>query len=185
MLADGALLERHLARMDPDDRPATQKGKPATREIPTLGLPVVFLGALWGAVTIVLSAYKLINDKRDEILHMIECQRLISGKASAHGDALARCLECCDPNLRILGPIDLYLANLLPLSLGVCLFLAIVTYGVWKMPSYVNLEDPATRRKVQRISHFTASLPAFALCGFGVGVVFDAYTILHAYFALR
>ena len=169
--------------MNPDDKEAAQKAKP--REIPALGLPVVFLGALWGAVTIVLSAYKLINDKRDEILHLIECRRLIEGKAAANAEALKQCLQCCDPNLRILGPIDLYLGNLLPLSAGICLFLAIVTYGVWKMPGYVTLDSPDMIRKVKRISYFTASLPAFTLLGFGVGAGFDAYTILHAYFALR
>jgi hypothetical protein len=170
--------------MDPDDK-AARKGKPAGKDIPTLGLPVVFLGALWGAVTIVLSAYKLINEKRDEILRMIECRRLIDGGSHENTEALKQCLQCCDPNVRILGPLDLYLGNLLPLSAGVCLFLAIVTYGVWKMPDYVNLEDPETRSKVRRISCFTASLPAFTLVGFGVGAAFDAYTILHAYFALR
>ena len=169
--------------MSPDDKEDARKAKP--REIPALGLPVVFLGALWGAVTIVLSAYKLINDKRDEILHLIECRRLIAMKPPAHEEAIKQCLQCCDPSTRILGPIDLYLGNLLPLSGGICLFLAIVTYGVWKMPSYVNLENAEMLRKVKRISYFTASLPAFALLGFAVGAAFDAYTILHAYYAPR
>jgi len=168
--------------MSPHDKEAPQKPKP--REIPALGLPVVFLGALWGAVTIVLQAYKLINDKRDEILGMIECRRLIQSGPKDHA-ALQHCMQCCDPSLRILGPIDLYLGNLLPLSGGICLFLAIVTYGVWKMPNYVPLDNPEIRHKVRLISWFTASLPAFALLGFAVGAGFDAYTVLHAYYAPR
>ena len=171
--------------MNAEKEGADKGDRPAAKQVPTLGLPVVFLGALWGAVSIVLTAYKLINDKRDEIIHMLECQGLIAGKGQGSEALLGKCLECCDPSVRIFGPLELYFGNLLPLSLGVCLFLAIVTYGVWKMPSYVNLEDPETRRKVQRISSFTASLPAFALVGFALGTVFDAYTILYAYFALH
>jgi hypothetical protein len=170
--------------MSPDDKEEAQKAK-KPRDIPALGLPVVFLGALWGAVTIVLQAYKLINDKRDEILHLIECRRLIAIQPPAHDEAIKQCLQCCDPSVRILGPIDLYLGNLLPLSGGICLFLAIVTYGVWRMPNYVSLDSPDMRRKVRLISCFTASLPAFALLGFAVGAGFDAYTILHAYYAPR
>jgi hypothetical protein len=169
--------------MSPDDKEEAQKAR-KPREIPALGLPVVFLGALWGAVTIVLQAYKLINDKRDEILHLIECRRLIESGSDKH-EAFKQCLQCCDPSLRVLGPIDLYLGNLLPLSGGICLFLAIVTYGVWRMPNYVTLDSPEMRRKVRWISYFTASLPAFALLGFAVGAGFDAYTVLHAYYAPR
>ena len=171
--------------MNSDSKPAAQGDRAAPKETPTIGLPVIFLGALWGAVSIVLTAYKLINDKRDEIVHLLECQRLIAGKPRVPPELIKKCMECCDPNVRIFGPLDLYFGNLLPLSFGLCLFLAIVTYGVWMMPSYVNLDNPETRRKVRIISSLTASLPAFALLGFGLGTVFDAYTILHAYFALH
>jgi hypothetical protein len=167
--------------MNSEDKSAAQKDKPAPKETPKFGLPLFLLGTLWSAVSIVFAAYKLINDKRDEIIHILECQRLIGGKTYARAELLPKCLECCDPNVRILGPIDLYFSNLLPLSFGVCLFLVIITYSVWKMPSYMNLDDPETRFIILLI----ASLPAFALVGFGIGAVFDIYTILQAYFALR
>src|SRR5512134_259384 len=90
--------------------------------MPTLGAPLVLLATLWGAVGSVLSAFSIINDRRDKIFALIEeCRR-------------------CDGKL--LGPLESYVTNLLPLSLGIFLFLLIVTVIVIQIPSFMNCEDP-------------------------------------------
>ena len=127
------------------------------KDISSLGLPLLLLSALWGAVNIVLTTYGVINTKRDQILGLI-----------------AECGKCSE---KILGPEVIYWTNLLPLSVGLCLVLAIVTFAVVSVPTYLKVEDEAVARKIQNISWFTASLPIFAFFAFAGGAVFDAFTI--------
>ena len=154
------------------------------KDMPTLGLPLILLGALWGAVSIVLQFYQIINAKRDQILVFIECKKAFAGKlTNAGGDFVAapakvldQCQLCCYS--KELQPIDLYLSNLLPLSLGLCLFLAIVSLAVVRIPGYLNSDDGDFMRRVRRICWITASLPLFALIAFATGLAFDVYTFL-------
>ncbi|MBL0039135.1 MAG: hypothetical protein IPP36_11835 [Nitrosomonadales bacterium] len=64
------------------------------------------------------------------------------------------------------------------LSLGLCLFLAIVSFAVVCIPGYLNSGDADFMRRVRRISWITASLPLFSLFAFAVGTLFDGYTFL-------
>jgi|GEM_PF-2206512 len=154
------------------------------KDMPILGLPLILLGALWGAVSIVLQSYQMINAKRDQIMVLIECKKAFAGKlTNAGGDFVAapakvldQCQSCCYG--KELQPIDLYFSNLLPLSLGLCLFLAIVSFAVVCIPSYLNSGDADLMRRVRRISWITASLPLFSLFAFAVGMFFDVYTFL-------
>ncbi|MBK8568824.1 MAG: hypothetical protein IPN81_02050 [Nitrosomonadales bacterium] len=154
------------------------------KDMPILGLPLILLGALWGAVSIVLQSYQMINAKRDQIMVLIECKKAFAGKlTNAGGDFVAvpakvldQCHACCYG--KELQPMDLYLSNLLPLSLGLCLFLAIVSFAVVCIPGYLNSGDADFMRRVRRISWITASLPLFSLFAFAVGTLFDGYTFL-------
>lgn len=151
--------------------------------MPILGLPLILLGALWGAVSIVLQTYQLINTKRDQIMMLIECKKAFTGKLTSVGDfgavpakVLEQCQSCCYG--KELQPIDLYLSNLLPLSLGLCLFLAIVSFAVVSIPDYLNSSDADFMYKVRRISWVTASLPLFSMFAFAAGTLFDGYILL-------
>ncbi|MEO6423078.1 MAG: hypothetical protein ABIO31_10225 [Candidatus Nitrotoga sp.] len=151
--------------------------------MPILGLPLILLGALWGAVSIVLQTYQLINTKRDQIMVLIECKKAFAGKLTNGGDIVAapakvldQCQSCCYG--KELQPIDLYLSNLLPLSLGLCLFLAIVSFAVVSIPDYLNSSDADFMNRVRRISWITASLPLFSMFAFAAGTLFDGYILL-------
>lgn len=64
-----------------------------------LGLPVVLLSTLWGAVDIVLKAYELINQKRDQILLFIECKNL----SSMDPKVAEQCQLCCIGRIRVIN----------------------------------------------------------------------------------
>jgi hypothetical protein len=162
-------------KLSADGKPA-QDDKPPPKEPTSLGLPMLVLGALWGAVTIVLSSYSVINGKRDEILRLIECQHVLA-RPDAPPKLIDSCQLCCDPGVRVLGPADLYLTNLLPLQVGLLVFLGIVSYGVWVIPNHVAISDPRRQRRVQRLARVTAALPLFAFLGFALGAAFDAVTL--------
>ena len=70
--------------------------------MPTLGAPLVLLATLWGAVAGFSSAFQHYQRSPDKIFALIE--------------------ECGRCEGKLLGPLKLYLTNLLPLSLGICLF---------------------------------------------------------------
>ena len=125
---------------------------------PALGAPLLLLATLWGAVGSVLGAFEIINDRRDRIYTLIE--------------------ECGRCEGKMLGPLELYLTNLLPLSLGICLFLLIVSVIVVRIPSYMTSEDVVYLQRMKFAARFIASLPLFSLFGFFAGAIFDGWMIL-------
>ena len=126
--------------------------------MPTLGAPLVLLATLWGAVGSVLSAFSIINDRRDKVFALIQ-----------------ECGRCED---KLLGPVEMYLTNLLPLSLGICLFLLIVAVIVIQIPSYMVCEDMVYLQRMKLAAWFIASLPLFCFLGFFAGAIFDGWTVL-------
>jgi hypothetical protein len=126
--------------------------------MPTLGAPLVLLATLWGAVGSVLSAFTIINDRRDKIIGLIE--------------------ECGKCEGKLLGPLELYVTNLLPLSLGICLFLLIVAVIVVQIPSYMVCEDTVYLKRMKFAAWFIASLPLFCLVGFLAGALFDGWMMI-------
>ena len=126
--------------------------------MPTLGAPLVLLATLWGAVGSILSAFSIINDRRDKIFALIE--------------------ECGSCDGKLLGPLELYLTNLLPLSLGICLFLLIVAVIVVQIPTYMVCEDTVYLQRMRFAAWFIASLPLFCLLGFLAGAFFDGWVVL-------
>lgn len=128
-----------------------------TDQMKAIGMPMVLLATLWGAVNVVLNAFDIINERRDLVFELIDnCQR---------------CPE------QILGPLEIYWTNVLPLTSGLCLFLAIVTTVLFSLPNYVRVDDETYYRKVRFASRFIATLPLFALTAFVAGGLFDAYTL--------
>ena len=125
--------------------------------MPTLGAPLVLLATLWGAVGSVLSAFGVINDRRDRIFALIE-----------------ECGRCED---KLLGPLEIYVTNLLPLSLGISLFLLIVAVIVVQIPSYMVCEDTVYLQRMRFAAWFIASLPLFCLLGFLAGALFDGWIV--------
>ena len=125
--------------------------------MPTLGAPLVLLATLWGAVGSVLSAFGVINDRRDRIFALIE-----------------ECGRCED---KLLGPLEIYVTNLLPLSLGISLFLLIVAVIVVQIPSYMVCEDTVYLQRMRFAAWFIASLPSFCLLGFLAGAFFDGWIV--------
>jgi len=120
----------------------------------TLGLPIVLLVSLWGAVNTTLSIFRVINERRDLAFSMIE-----------------ECGKCPD---KLLGPVEIYVTNMLPLSIGVCLFLGLICYVVISIPRYMNVEDENDRQRMKHACYLIASLPGFSLLGFLGGGIFDA-----------
>ena len=127
-------------------------------DLQTLGLPLVLLGSLWGAVGVVLNAFGVINERRDLMFKLLD--------------------ECGSCEGRILGPVQIYVSNLLPLSTGLCLFLLIVSYVMLSIPRYMKIEDEQYARRMRFVSRLIASLPLFALCSFLIGGMFDVYTLI-------
>ena len=127
-------------------------------DLQTLGLPLVLLGSLWGAVGVVLNAFGVINERRDLMFKLLD--------------------ECGLCEGRTLGPVEIYLSNLLPLSTGLCLFLLIVSYVMLSIPRYMNIEDEQYARRMRFVSRFIASLPLFAFFAFLTGGAFDVYTLI-------
>lgn len=72
-------------------------------------------------------------------------------------------------------PIDLYLSNLLPLFLRLCLFLAIVSFAVVCIPGYLNSGNADF---VCRVSTWLDHLPLFSLFAFFAGMLFGVYIFL-------
>lgn len=122
-----------------------------------MGIPLVLFGSLWGAVGVVLEAYQVINERRDEIFNLIET-----------------CGVCAE---RIMTPHIVYWTNLLPLSTGLVLFLLIVSWLMLCIPKFVQTDDQHFIRQMRFLSRFVASLPLFALIGFLGGGIFDFYVI--------
>ena len=125
--------------------------------IGTLGLPIVLLGSLWGAVNTTLKFYEFINDRRDQVFEMID-----------------KCGVC--PGVT-LGPLQIYFTNMMPLTLAVCLFLVLICFVTISIPNYMDVEDENDIKRTRFSCYAIASLPAFGLLGFVSGGIYDLIII--------
>lgn len=116
------------------------------------GAPFLLLGLLWSAVSNALTAYGMINAKRDEILALIE-----------------KCGRCPD---KLVGPEALYFVNLLPLSLGICLIYGVLSYAMMSIRS-----SPSVAPRVKKATQVIVLLPVYCFLAFAGGAVFDAIII--------
>lgn len=123
----------------------------------TLGLPIVLLASLWGAVNTTLNFYRFINERRDEVFRLLD--------------------ECGRCPGRSLGPFEIYFTNMMPLTVGVCLFLVLITYVIATIPEYMDIDDDGERRRFRGACYAIACLPAFGLIGFFGGGTFDALVL--------
>jgi hypothetical protein len=123
-----------------------------------LGRPLVLLAALWGAVNTTLSFFQIINARRDIIFELVD-----------------RCGACVDAGIT-LGPTELYFTNLLPLTIGLVIFLALIAYVVISIPDFMRLEDQEKAR-MRFVARMVALLPLFGLLSFVGGGIFDLVMI--------
>lgn len=129
-----------------------------------LGRPLILLAALWGAVNTTLNFFEIINERRDLMFSLID-----------------RCGACADAGIT-LGPIELYFTNLLPLTVGLMIFLGLIGYVVISIPEFMRLEDEE-KIKMRSVVRMVAALPFFGLFGFVCGGIFDLM-IIYPYFSL-
>ena len=92
-----------------------------------------------------------------------------------------RCGACTNENIT-LGPLELYFTNLLPLTIGLMIFLALIGYVVISIPDFMRLDDEE-KVKMRSVARMVASLPFFGFFGFLGGGVFD-FLIISPYFNL-
>lgn len=127
----------------------------------SLGLPMMLLVALWGAVNTALKFFEIINVRRDQVFEMLH--------------------ECGSNCTEILGPIEIYISNCLPMTFGVCIFLAIIVYFVLTVPEYLDITDKNEAKRARIACRIVAVLPAFALISFLIGGVFDVIMLFTHY----
>jgi len=118
-----------------------------------LGLPIVLLSALWGAVNTTLSFFQIINARRDIVFELI--------------DKCGRCLE------KTLGPIEIYLTNLLPLTIGNIIFLCLISYVIISIPRHMKTENEEEANRMKKACNIIAVLPIFGAISFLGGAIFD------------
>ena len=127
-------------------------------EFKRIGFPLLFIGTFWGAGQVFLAALKMINERRDLILQLVE--------------------ECGNCAGRARTPLLIYWTNLAPLSVGVCIFALAITIIIIVLPTYLYTDDAHFARKVRRMSTMFSSLPLFVSLGFLGGALFDFFTIV-------
>ena len=125
-------------------------------KIENMGLPIVLMASLWGAVSITLNFYQYINRARDQVFALLQ--------------------ECGVCSGQLLGPLDIYLTNMMPLSLGVCLFLFLICYVTLTIPEHMDV-DAQQYASARRSCRLIATLPGFGLIGFAGGALFDLIKI--------
>ncbi len=125
-----------------------------------LGLPIVLLAALWGAVNTTLSFFQTINARRDMMFDLID-----------------KCGYCPEQTL---GPIEIYFTNLLPLSLGNIIFLTLISYVILSIPRHMKIDDDAEAKRLKTACAAIAVLPIFGALAFVVGGVFDMIMLVRA-----
>ena len=125
--------------------------------IGTLGLPIVLLGSLWGAVNTTLKFYEVINERRDQVFELID-----------------ECGVCPDITL---GPLQIYFTNMMPLTIATCLFLVLICYVTISIPKYLDIENEIELNRTRFACYAISSLPAFGLLGFVGGGIYDAVMI--------
>lgn len=129
-------------------------------EINKLGLPIVLLAALWGAVSTTLSFFEIINARRDLIFKLI--------------DSCGYCTE------QTLGPIEIYFTNLLPLTIGNAIFLSLICYVILSIPRHMKIEDNVEAERLKTACVTIAILPAFGMLAFVVGGIFDMIMLIRS-----
>lgn len=125
-----------------------------------LGFPFVLLVALWGAVNTTLSFFQVINTKRDVIFELID-----------------KCGYCPEQTL---GPVEIYLTNLLPLSIGNIIFLSLISYVILSIPGHMKIEKDEEGKRLRAACYVIAVLPVFGAFAFLAGSIFDLVMIIRA-----
>jgi len=123
-----------------------------------LGGPFVLLVALWGAVNTTLSFFQAINARRDLIFELID-----------------KCGYCPEQTL---GPIEIYLTNLLPLSIGNIIFLSLISYVILSIPDHMKLENEEEAKRLKTACNVIAILPVFGALTFFAGGIFDLVMLI-------
>ncbi len=129
-------------------------------DINKLGLPVVLLAALWGAVSTTLNFFEMINARRDLIFKLI--------------DSCGYCTE------QTLGPIEIYFTNLLPLTIGNAIFLSLICYVILSIPHHMKIEDNVEAERLRTACVTIAILPAFGMLAFVAGGIFDMIMLIRS-----
>lgn len=129
-------------------------------DINKLGLPIVLLAALWGAVSTTLSFFEIINKRRDMLFEMV--------------DKCGYCIE------QTLGPVEIYLTNLLPLTIGNTIFLSLIFYVILSIPRHMNIEDNTEAKHLKSACMIIAILPAFGVLAFVAGGIFDMVMLIRS-----
>ncbi len=126
-----------------------------------LGLPIVLLAALWGAVNTTLSFFQTINARRDLIFELID-----------------ECGYCAE---KTLGPIEIYFTNLLPLTIGNIIFLVLISYVILSIPRHMKIENTAEAEHLKIACRVIAVLPIFGAISFAAGGIFDLVILIRSF----
>ncbi len=126
-----------------------------------LGLPIVLLAALWGAVNTTLSFFQTINARRDLIFDLID-----------------ECGYCAE---KTLGPIEIYFTNLLPLTIGNIIFLGLISYVILSIPRHMKIENTAEAEHLKIACRVIAVLPIFGAISFAAGGIFDMVILIRSF----
>ncbi|MBY0475151.1 MAG: hypothetical protein K2Q13_08850 [Nitrosomonas sp.] len=126
-----------------------------------LGLPIVLLAALWGAVNTTLSFFQTINARRDLIFELID-----------------ECGYCAE---KTLGPIEIYFTNLLPLTIGNIIFLGLISYVILSIPRHMKIENTAEAEHLKIACRVIAVLPIFGAISFAAGGIFDLVILIRSF----
>lgn len=125
-----------------------------------LGLPIVLMAALWGAVNTTLSFFQIINTRRDTVFELID-----------------KCGYCPEQSL---GPVEIYLTNLLPLTVGNIIFLYLISYVILSIPRHMKIENDEEAKRLKMACNYIAVLPIFGALAFCGGAVFDLVMLIRA-----
>ena len=129
-------------------------------EINKLGLPIVLLAALWGAVSTTLSFFEIINARRDIMFELVD-----------------RCGYCTEQTL---GPLEIYFTNLLPLTIGNTIYLGLIFYVILSIPRHMKIEDNVEAERLKTACVTIAILPAFGVLAFLAGGIFDIVMLVQS-----
>lgn len=122
--------------------------------------PLILLASLWGAVTITLKFFEIINSRRDMMFELID-----------------KCGSCPEQTL---GPIEIYFTNLMPLTIGLIIFLGLIVYVVLSIPRYMQMENETEAKRTKRACMAISLLPVFGLLAFVAGGMFDMIMLIRS-----
>jgi len=125
-----------------------------------LGLPIVLLAAIWGAVNTTLSFFQTINARRDMMFELID-----------------KCRYCTE---KTLGPLEIYFTNLLPLTIGNIIFLGLISYVILSIPRHMKVEDSTEAKHLKTACFVIAVLPTFGAFSFAAGGIFDMVMLIRS-----